>query len=64
MSRCVVVDCTSSSMSTSTAEKIDSLKARYTKGYSLRYGYGRVNADAAVAAAQARRRRGAARKKR
>jgi subtilisin family serine protease len=44
-----------------TAEKIDKSKGRYTDGYSIRYGFGRVNADAAVAAAQ--RRKGAKKKR-
>lgn len=46
---------------TSTAEKIDT-NGRYTRGYSLRYGCGRVNAAAAVDAALARPRRRTARK--
>ena len=33
---------------TSTAEKIDIANGAYSKGYSLRYGFGRVNAEAAV----------------
>jgi subtilisin family serine protease len=36
---------------TSTADKIDQAKGDYTKGYSLKYGFGRVNAAAAVAKA-------------
>ena len=44
-----------------TSEKIDKSKGRYTDGYSIRYGFGRVNADAAVAAAQ--RRKGAKKKR-
>ena len=47
---------------TSTAEKIDRAHGRYTRGYSLRYGYGRVNAAAAVDAALSRPRTGGARK--
>ena len=47
---------------TSTAEKIDRTNGRYTRGYSLQYGYGRVNAAAAVDAALARPRRRGARK--
>lgn len=42
---------------TSTAEKIDQAKGGYTNGYSLKYGFGRVNADAAVARAQKKTRR-------
>jgi subtilisin family serine protease len=51
---------------TSTADKIDVKRGGYTRGYSVKYGYGRVNADAAVAAAQERprRRKRAGRKKR
>lgn len=52
---------------TSTADKIDTAKGGYRKGYSLRYGFGRVNADAAVAAAlrlRARRKRASRRAKR
>ena len=41
---------------TSTAEKIDRANGRYTMGYSLQYGYGRVNAEAAVDAALTRAR--------
>ncbi len=33
---------------TSTAEKIDTANGGYARGYSLEYGYGRVNAEAAV----------------
>jgi hypothetical protein len=33
---------------TSTAEQIDTANGAYSRGYSLRYGYGRVNAEAAV----------------
>jgi hypothetical protein len=40
---------------TSSAEKIDRSKGAYTRGYSLKYGFGRVDADAAVAAAQKKR---------
>jgi subtilisin family serine protease len=47
---------------TSTAEKIDRGNGRYTRGYSLQYGYGRVNAAAAVDAALARPRTRRARK--
>ena len=47
---------------TSTAEKIDRANGRYTRGYSLQYGYGRVNAAAAVDAALARPRTRRARK--
>ena len=42
---------------TSTAEKIDGTKGRYKNGYSLQYGFGRVNADAAVSSAQRKRHR-------
>lgn len=42
---------------TSTADKIDMKRGGYTRGYSVRYGYGRVDADAAVAAALNRPRR-------
>jgi subtilisin family serine protease len=35
-----------------TADKIDAGPGEYTKGYSIHYGYGRVNARAAVEAAQ------------
>ena len=45
----------------STAEKIDKSKGGYKDGYSIRYGFGRVNADAAVEKAQKRK---GARKKR
>lgn len=47
---------------TSTAEKIDRANARYTRGYSLQCGYGRVNAAAAVDAGLARPRIRGARK--
>jgi subtilisin family serine protease len=47
---------------TSTAAKIDRANGRYTRGYSRQYGYGRVNAGAAVDAALARRRTPRARK--
>jgi subtilisin family serine protease len=47
---------------TSTAAKIDRANGRYTRGYSLQYGYGRVNAAAAVDAALARPRTRRARK--
>jgi subtilisin family serine protease len=45
---------------TSTAEKIDSAGGNYRRGRSLKYGFGRVNAEAAVAKAlrSKRRRRG------
>jgi subtilisin family serine protease len=46
----------------STADRIDAAKGNYRKNYSVRYGYGRVNAAAAVAAAASYKRR--ARKKR
>ena len=39
---------------TSTAHKIDRTRGNYTRGYSLQYGYGRVDAEAAVLAAQRR----------
>ncbi len=39
-----------------TAEKIDVARGRYVKGYSIRYGHGRVDAARAVAAAAAFRR--------
>ena len=39
---------------TSTAHKIDRARGQYTRGYSLQYGYGRVDAEAAVLAAQRR----------
>lgn len=42
---------------TSTAEKIDAARAKYRNGYSTQYGFGRVNAEAAVAAALQRSRR-------
>jgi len=45
---------------TSTADKIDAKRGGYQQGYSTRYGYGRVNADAAVESAQ--RRKGRARR--
>jgi subtilisin family serine protease len=41
----------------STADRIDAAKGNYRKNYSIRYGYGRVNAAAAVAAAKSYRRR-------
>jgi subtilisin family serine protease len=41
----------------STADRIDAARAGYKKGYSPKYGFGRVNADAAVAAALRRTRR-------
>jgi subtilisin family serine protease len=47
---------------TSTAEKIDRTNGRYTRGYSLQYGFGRVDAEAAVTSALSRKAR--ARKKR
>jgi subtilisin family serine protease len=52
-----------------TADRIDPANAEYRKGYSLQYGFGRVNAEAAVGSAVARRQRRAkaragARKKR
>lgn len=46
----------------STADRIDAADGNYRKGYSVRNGFGRVNAAAAVAAAAAYRRR--SRKKR
>lgn len=39
---------------TSTADKIDRTRGQYTRGYSLQYGYGRVDAEAAVRAARNR----------
>lgn len=42
---------------TSTADKIDAARGAYRKGYSLKYGFGRVNAEAAVAEAERRTRR-------
>jgi subtilisin family serine protease len=42
---------------TSTADKIDAARGRYKNGYSLKYGFGRVNADAGVAAAQRKKHR-------
>ena len=41
----------------STADRIDAATGNYRKKYSVRYGYGRVNAAAAVAAAGSYRRR-------
>jgi hypothetical protein len=41
----------------STAERIDAANGNYRKNYSVRYGYGRVNAAAAVAAAASKKRR-------
>ena len=38
-------------MLTSTAEKIDRPNGGYRKGFSLKYGFGRVNAEAAVESA-------------
>lgn len=46
---------------TSTADKIDRAKGGYQKGYSVKYGFGRVNAGAAVSAAQRRKSRRAGR---
>ena len=40
----------------STADRIDAANGNYRKNYSVRYGYGRVNAAAAVAAAASHRR--------
>lgn len=48
----------------STADKIDTARGAYRRGYSLRYGFGRVNADAAVSSAQGGRRRRRTAKKR
>jgi subtilisin family serine protease len=50
---------------TSTADKIDAARGAYRSGYSLRYGFGRVNAEAAVQEARKRksRRRRAGRKR-
>jgi subtilisin family serine protease len=39
----------------SSADKIDKSHGRYDDGYSIKYGYGRVNAEAAVSAAQQRK---------
>lgn len=39
----------------STADQIDQARGEYRRGYSLKYGYGRVNAEAAVAEAKARK---------
>ena len=43
---------------TSTADKVDTAGGDYRSGHSLKYGYGRVNAEAAVAKAKSRARRG------
>ena len=48
---------------TSTADKIDAARAKYRKGFSPKYGFGRVNAAAAVAEAARRKRRPAARRR-
>ena len=42
---------------TSTADKIDSAGGNYRSGYSLKYGFGRLNAEAAVTKAKRRRAR-------
>ena len=39
----------------SSADKIDKTHGRYEDGYSIRYGFGRVNAEAAVSSAQRRK---------
>ena len=39
----------------SSADKIDTTHGSYEDGYSLRYGFGRVNAEAAVSSAQRRK---------
>jgi subtilisin family serine protease len=41
---------------TSTADKIDVKRGKYRRGYSIRYGHGRVNAEAAVTEAERRAR--------
>lgn len=46
---------------TSTADKIDETRGGYQRGYSVKYGFGRVNADAAVSAALRRKNRRARR---
>jgi len=43
---------------TSTADKIDTAGGDYRSGHSLKYGFGRVNAEAAVTKAKSRARRG------
>ncbi len=43
---------------TSTADKIDTAGGDYRSGHSLKYGHGRVNAEAAVTKAKSRARRG------
>jgi hypothetical protein len=40
---------------TSTADKIDPSRGDYRSGHSLKYGFGRVNAEAAVIKAKGRR---------
>lgn len=47
---------------TSTADKIDTARGAYRAGYSIKYGFGRVSAEAAVAKAKESARRGSARK--
>ena len=39
----------------SSADKIDKKHGKYEEGYSIKYGFGRVNAEAAVSAAQRRK---------
>ena len=39
----------------SSADRIDKTHGRYEDGYSIRYGFGRVNAEAAVSSAQRRK---------
>jgi len=46
----------------STADKIDRASGSYRNGFSLQYGFGRVNAEAAVASAKKRRAKGGRRK--
>jgi len=48
---------------TSTADRIDTAGGAYRKGYSIQYGFGRVNAEAAVDEARRRRNRGRAARK-
>ena len=46
----------------STADKIDRANGRYRDGFSLQYGFGRVNGEAAVELAKRRKTRGKRRK--
>ena len=47
----------------STADKIDRANGRYRDGFSLQYGFGRVNAEAAVESAKRRKTKGGAQRR-